>query len=288
MFGLQHHGASLSGRGLGAARAPDVEAHVLEVILSDAQLPVKVMSLETLSELRPLHPSTVDALLDFYEAHLQHIGVLRTSDACAADCMVSDVRCRVLPLTRCKADCDRTCVWSAKLSLALSQLLQDRLVSEARKLDRVREGGTPRSLTADPVLRAASDRLAHAASEHVRLFGTAAYPHEHTISPARFKAGRMLMLSSSGPSGRARVLQGSVSSATGRRLSFRTSSGAAPTELASRARRLGALTLLDLNLGYVRCPQPTITLVPRSPCPRGLYQSRPSLAHLNPFPFVFL
>ena len=255
LFGNVHASA-------GSASSSDprvsVEAHLVALITAsrDVHGRVRVAAAEALAQLRPLSPSCVDALLDFFEAQLAQTAAM-TKDMCASDCVAHAPECRILPVSRCKADCDERCDWKRNLAAAVAQMVHDRVVRELRMLQDTSDGlGNDAALADSPMLRGAVARLTAAHRRTLRDGGRWEAPSDRTIQPALFRPRVLLHSTSDGSSpfnanghGSRRELQGTLTARPARAMSFATLDGAPMPQQLSRARRLGVLTLLDETFG---------------------------------------
>ena len=111
----------------------DLESHLL-TLLSGADVPIdnKVAAVDVLMGLRPLRPCTIDFLLHLYSSQLSHIQAGYHKDFCIAQCVSRKAECRVIPHSRCKADCNMQCEHEHQLAANIGALLDGRLRKERR------------------------------------------------------------------------------------------------------------------------------------------------------------
>ena len=228
------------------AAATDVEAHLLSIIQSpDVPLDTKETAVNVLAQLRPLSASTIDSLLRYYEQHLTHIDGAYDRDACAARCLTDKPKCRVLPIPRCKAECEVDCEWQHKLALSIARFIDQRIRKEAQSARRLAS-----SAIVDPSEHASHPRLAAAARRLEDSLHPSFLPRDSVIDPAFFRP--RVLHPSEVTSGAMQGRRLSALTSPGRRLAFRTDNGLPPTHALYRARKLGVLTLVDINIGKVR------------------------------------
>ena len=239
--------------------ADDVEGHVSDVIFAeDVDLGTKIAALSVLTNLRPLRPSTVDALLTYYQSKLSHITALYSKEECGGRCVVRRPECAILSISLCQSDCETACEYEHKLAKGIASLLQLRVRSEQqterRRMQAVTTGVDEVEellVSGSTKLAAAASRLREASSASPSLFA----PRDIVIDPTAFKHR---LLTGTGRLAHGRTLRSStVASARERARSLRTvthggdlspspssSVTVAHGQLMYRARRLGILTLI--------------------------------------------
>ena len=150
---LEHSRAAGSSRHLLASQhaqshGGDVEAHLLGLALYHLDHNTQIAAVHALRGAAPLRPATLDALMDYYEEHLEHLhapglAAAAAGDppvnkeqalaACATACFNAEPLCTagLLPPARCREECDGTCNTQHSVALAIQQLLSARLAGEA-------------------------------------------------------------------------------------------------------------------------------------------------------------
>ena len=241
---VQYHARVLSSVSKPAISKPSstttVEASLLALLQhADTPLDTKATVVTILTDMRPLQPSTVDVLLDLFEAELSHIDGYHTPEICSASCVDREPSCRVLPRSVCLQDCQLKCDQEYKLAKAIAVFIDKRVKQERKLAETLQEGASvilpdEELLASAPELQRAAERLVAHARKTAGQPGAIAASDLH-FNPTSFRP-RVLSQQVGLPSA------GSISGK-----SFSTPSGLAPSTAAYRARRLGVITLLDLS-----------------------------------------
>lgn len=109
------HAHAFAGRGLSMANDdPDVEAHLVAIVLHHHDDNTRIEALTSLKTMSDIRQDTFDALLDYYEAHLSYLtadGSDMEIAVCQRRCLAFRPECKsgLLRISRCKADCDGEC-----------------------------------------------------------------------------------------------------------------------------------------------------------------------------------
>lgn len=227
---LQH--ASLFPHVTQGSRALDVEELLLETFITHHDMESKTAAVHALMDLQPLRSSTLDLLADWMEEHLPHWTPSEWDD-CQPRCILASAECDVVSEVTCKTQCEHKCSAEKGVARAIVILMAKRVIHAAEE-NAAFEQPLHEVLDGAPVVAAGARRLHEKNVLHREVWRT-------TIDPSTFRSGTV------DHAGSRRHLS-AVGTTSPRPRGLATHNGKPTAHHIQRARRLGALTLIDIRL----------------------------------------